>query len=113
MRANHSAGKGPVAGAGLRMTCLPSSRALAKVQATVSTGTSSWQMTTSAACNSASKRCTDCCVNRPLPPGMMTMQFWLAASTVISATPLDTPGQVLTPWQSMPSTYKARCNCRP
>ncbi|MNC84376.1 hypothetical protein D3C75_1389320 [compost metagenome] len=54
-------------------------------------------MITSAACSNASKRRTDCGVSRPLAPGMMTIQFWLAASTVISATPLDVPGQVLTP----------------
>ncbi|MNP48427.1 hypothetical protein D3C76_1425480 [compost metagenome] len=95
MFAYQCAGNGPLAGAGLRITVLPSSRPRLRAWPTDASGTSSWQMITSAACRTESKQPISAGVSAPLAPATITIAFWLLSSTTISATPLE-PSTVLT-----------------
>jgi hypothetical protein len=83
--ASSSAGTGR-AGAALSTTRVPAARATCAAAFTTSTGTSSWHSSTSAAsiaARSASVRLT----NAPFAPGVTTIAFSPAASTMITATP--------------------------
>jgi len=92
---------------------VPRRRAAVSAASTACGGVSSWQITTSAAASTASCRAMVSRVTSPLLPATITIAFWLASSTTISATPDGAAELVCSALQSMPSASRPARSCAP